>query len=423
LRLKIDEYGPWVTGELDKVLRPTRSKAAKLVDEAARSLDEARSFYEGLARKGERDMATKKDAASYRAARVISHAAQQAEASLKDIQTPSDVTWESLKVLKDGLSGASRSIRGFRDSATRELSGFYLLDQRSFGGTLDRISKSGERLSAFLEGEGSQLQRSKTMTGIVESISTARRDLSEKLRESDTLTRELEEARASTKGLSVKVEELSSKSDLKEILEIEKELRKESRAFRGETLAHLQRPMRRLGDLAQRGDFAILSDERDALSKFIQSPYKSFLSKSTGQYVAGIIGDLKKAIDAGKMELKPRKAARISAQLNQLIGTTHLAEKQEKGRRLVARRRELLQNPECKDTYQHRKQLLLKIEEAKAHEKNLEERSRSLTSMSQALNKRLIELLKLAETKSREYVGKEVELERPEPTQLVAANN
>jgi hypothetical protein len=413
LRLKIDEYGPWVNGELNKALRPTRSKAAKLVDEAARSIDEARSFYGSLARKGERDMTTKKDAASYRAARVINHAAQQAEASLKDIQSPSDVTWESLRVLKDGLSSASRSIRGFRDSASRELSGFYLLDQRSFGGALDRISKSGERLSAFLDGEGTQLQRSKIMTGIVDSISTARRELNDKLRESEILGRELEEAQNSTKQLSAKVEELSRRSDLREVLEIEKELRKESRAFRSETLAHLQRPMRRLGDLSQRGELAIGSDEREALSKFIQSPYKSFLSNSTGQYLAEILANMKKAIDAGKMELKPRKSARISTQLNQLVGTPRLAEKQEKGRRLLGRRRELLQNPECKDTYQHRKQLLAKIDEARGHEKALEERSRSVASMSQALNKRLDELLKLAETKSREYVGKEVELERP----------
>ena len=418
MRLKIDDYGPWATGELDKVLRPARSKAAKLVDEASRSLDEARSFYGSLARKGEKDMATKKDAASYRAARVINHAAQQAEASLKDIQTPNDVTWESLRVLKDDLSSASRSIRGFRDSASRELSGFYLLDQRSFGGALDRISKSGERLSVFLDGEGAQLQRSKTVTGIIDSIGTARGELDEKLQESQTLARDLEQAQNATRQLSSRVEELVAKSDLREVLEIEKELRKESRAFRSETLAHLQRPMRRLGDLSQRGDYPISSDERDALSKFIKSPYKSFLSNATGQFLESILGNMKKAIDAGKMELKPRKAARISAQLNQLIGTGRLALKQEKGRGLLARRRELLQNPGCKDAYQHRKQLLLRIEEAKGREKEIEERSRSVSSMSDALGKRLIELLKLAETKSREYIGKDVELEKPEFTTI-----
>src|SRR5207247_9816904 len=106
--------------------RPTRSKASKLIDEAARSLSDARSFYDGLARKGERDMASKKDAASYRAARVIGHAGQQAAASLRDIQIPAEASWESLKVLKDGLSSASRSIRSLRHSGSRELSVFYL---------------------------------------------------------------------------------------------------------------------------------------------------------------------------------------------------------------------------------------------------------------------------------------------------------
>ncbi len=412
MRIKIDDFGPWVSRELEKTLRPTKSKAAKLVDEAARSLSDARGFYDGLARKGERDMATKKDAASYRAARVIGHAGQEATSSLREIQIPGEVGWESLKVLKDGLSSASRSIRSLRDSASRELSGFYLLDQRSFGGTLDRIARSAERLSAFLDGEGASLQRARTVNGIVESIATAREELKEKLDESGMLAREREQVQATVNELTARVDEITSKTDLREVLEIEKELRKEGRAFRGETLAHLKRPLRRLGDLSVRGEFAMGPDEREALSKFIQSPYKTFLSNSAGQHVPKILENMKTAIDSGKMEFKPKKTGRVSVQLNQLIGTTRLVEKQEKGRRLVARRRELLHNPRCKEMYEFRKGLLLKIEETRSQEEEFEERMRSVTSMVEALNKRLVELLRLAETKTREYVGREVELER-----------
>jgi hypothetical protein len=411
LKLKIDEYSPWISSELEKALRPTRSKAAKLVDEAARSLNDARGFYDGLARKGERDMVSKKDAASYRAARVIGHAGQEAAAQLKEIQVPEGASWESLKVLKDGLSSASRSIRTLRDTTSRELSGFYLLDQRSFGGVLDRIARSAERLSAFLDGEGAYLQRARTMNGIIDSIDIARRELKEKLDETQLLARERDQVQASLKELTAKLDEISSKGDLHEVLEIEKELRKESRAFRSETLAHLQRPLRRLGDLSQRGDFAMGSDERETLSKFTVSPYKTFLSKSNGDYVARILENMKKAIDSGKMEFKPKKTGRVSAQLNQLIGTPHLAEKQEKGRRLVARRRELLQKQDVKETYEWRKGLLLKIDEARKQEQEIQERIRSVESMTEALNKRLADLLRQAETKTREYVGKDVQLE------------
>jgi hypothetical protein len=411
LKIKINEYSPWITSELDRTLRSTRSKAAKLVDEAARSLSDARGFYDGLARKGERDMASKKDAASYRAARVINHAGQEAAAHLKDIQIPDVASWESLKVLKDGFSSASRTIRTLRDTTSRELSGFYLLDQRSFSGSLDRIAKTSEKLSAFLDGEGAYLQRARTMTGIVDSIMGARSELREKLAETEKLGRDRDQVQASMKELTGKVEELTSKGDLHEVLEIEKELRKESRDFRSVSLAHLQRPLRRLGDLSQRGDFALGSDEREALSKFIMSPYKSLLSNSTGQYVAMILENMKRAIDLGKLEFKPRKTGRVSAQLNQLVGTSHLAEKQEKGRRLVARRRELLAKQDVKEKYEWRKGLLLKIEETRKQEQEVEERMGSVASMREALNKRVAELLRQAETKTREYVGQDVQLE------------
>jgi len=411
LRLTIEEYGPWISKELDNQLRSTRSKAAKLVGEAKRAVSEAEDFYEDLAKKGDRDMATKKDAASYRAARVIAHGAHEAASRVKEVVIPPDPNWESLKIVKDSLSVASRSIRDLRDSTARELSGFYILDMRSFGGALDRIAKNGERLASFLEGEGSKLQRARTMTGIVEGIKTTRKELDEKIEELKAVKTDLERLKQSELELTAKVDQLEANNDLREVLDIERELRKESRAFRGETLAHLQRPLRRLADLSQRGEYPLGSDEREALSSFVKSPYKSFLSKSTGEYLSKILENMKKAIDSGKMEFKPKKASRVSVQLNQLIGTTHLAEKQEKGRRFLRRRRELLRSPECKDMYERRKGLLSKIGELRREELDLQGRMKSAVSVTDTVNKRLEELLKQAEMKTREYVGQAVALE------------
>src|SRR5207247_2552236 len=272
-------------------------------------------------------------------------------------------------------------------------------------------AKNGERLASFLEGEGSKHQRARTMTGIVESIKIARNELEEKARELGGVKRDVEGLGRSESDLTSKVDQLEANPNLREVLDIERELRKESRAFRAETLAHLQRPLRRLADLSQRGEYPLGSDEREALSAFVKSPYKSFLSKSTGEYLARILENMKKAIDSGKMEFKPKKTGRVSVQLNQLIGTTHLAEKQEKGRRLLARRRELLRIAECKDMYDRRKALLSKIEETRREELEIQEKMKSAASMTEAVNKRLVELLKQAEMKTREYVGKEVELE------------
>jgi hypothetical protein len=120
---------------------------------------------------------------------------------------------------------------------------------------------------------------------------------------------------------------------------------------------------------------------------------------------------MKKAIDSGKMEFKPKKTGRVSVQLSQLIGTTHLSQKQEKGRHLLARRRELLRDADCKDKYEHRKSLLAKIQEKKMEELEVQEKIRSASSMTESLNRRLGELLKQAEAKTQEYVGQKVELE------------
>src|SRR3989442_10567297 len=170
------------------------------------------------------------------------------------------------------------------------------------------------------------------MTGIVESIKTTRGEMDERLAELGSVKKDLERLARSESELTSKVDQLEANHDLREVLEIERGLRKESRALRAETLAHLQRPLRRLADLSQRGEYPLGSDEREALSAFVKSPYKSFLSKSTGEYLTRILESMKKAIDSGKMEFKPKKTGRVSVQLNQLIGTSHLKERSEERR-------------------------------------------------------------------------------------------
>ena len=413
MRLTLEEYQSWVPDELDKFLRPTRKRAEKLVNDAHRALEEAEGFFQDLAGKGDRDMASKRDAASYRAARVIGHSGQVASDSLAQVQVPTEMSWESLRTLKDNISSASRAIRDIRNRTSMELSGFYILDMRSFSGHLDRVSKSGERLSAFLDGEGSNLQKAKTLTGIVESILVAKKELVERTEESAAILREKEQLRASIKELSTKIEQLVADNSLREVLDSEKELRKESRAFRTETLAHLQRPLRRLLDLSQRGDFAIVSEERDALTSFIQSPYKSFLSETTGHYLKPILENMEKALSSGKMEFKPRKTSRVSTRLKELTSSGSLLERQERGRRLLTRRRLLMKDPRCRTLYQKRKETVLRIEETKKLEENLAERYSSIQEMAENQARHLSELILLGERKTREYLGREVELEHP----------
>ncbi|HEX4921491.1 MAG TPA: hypothetical protein VFV92_12210, partial [Candidatus Bathyarchaeia archaeon] len=65
----------------------------------------------------------------------------------------------------------------------------------------------------------------------------------------------------------------------------------------------------------------------------------------------------------------------------------------------------------CRDDYEYRKGLLLSIEEAKKRERELEAKLGSIGLMTEAANKRLAELLKLAEARTREYIGQKIELD------------
>lgn len=412
LKLALEEYPTWVSKELEKLLRPAVSKGRKLIDEAGRTLDESRRFFDDLYRKADKDMATKRDPVSYRAARVIGHSAREASESIARLQLPSDVTLDSMKSVRDSLSIVSRSLRDSRNRTAGELVGLYILDMRSFGGVIDRMSRAAGKLSEFLEGEGSSLQKARTLNGIVTTIQDIRKEIVEREEETNNLSHDQQLIANEIRKLESELERLSSEGPLHEVLKIERELRKESREFRTETLAHLQRPLRKLRDLSQRGEIPLGQDEREALNNYVTSPYRSFLSKETGRYVGSLLQSLQSALRSGKMEFKPRKAARVMAQLDQLVGTERLSERQRRGRELLSKRWKLLQDSTCKSHYQARKNMMKTLEEARKHHEDVIHRIRSIEEKPAALNKRLAELLTMAEARTGEYVGRQVQIER-----------
>jgi len=416
LKIRIDEYDTWLDQELEKALRPTKNKAGKLSDEARRALDEGRSFFEELSRKADGNLATKKDPISYRAARVVGRVARDGVSGIEKIQTPQEVSWDSFKVLRDNLSNTARSLRESRNNTQREIHGLYLLDMLSFSGTVERIAKIGEKISQFLEGEGENLQRARTLTSIVETIHQIGLQLDEKKKESIELERTREGLSSATKELASELEKITSNDSLKQVLEIEKELRKESREFRTDTLTHLRRPLRKLRDLSSRGEIALRSEEREALGEYIQSPYRSFLSRNSGPYLTPILTNLKSALDSGKMGFSHRKTTRVVVQLDQLTTTEHLSQKQSKGRNLLGQRQRLLRDPTCKNLYLERKIVLKKIDDGKKDELQATERLHLAEEKIKALNRHFEELLVQAESKTKEYLSRDIQLERPRPS-------
>ena len=394
------------------MLRPIKARATKLRDETSKAVNEAMTFFESLAAKAEREMATKKDAASYRAARLIGHGATQGLETTKKIETQRDITWDNLRILKDDVSTTVRSLRDIRHRTSAELSGFYILDMRSFSGVTERLAKNGERLAAFLDGEGSSLQKARSVNGIIQSMREAREEAMAKQLELQQIIKDTTLAESSLKELTNETELLAKNPGLNEILSIEKELRRESRAFRTETLAHLQRPMRRLREISERGAFPIEPDQREAISQYLKSPYKSFLSPSTGKYLQIILENMKRALDSGKMEFKSRKAIRISNQLKQLIETGQLADKQKHGVDLVTRRRRLLADPEIRRIYNERKYQLQRIDASKKNLETLETRLINAKNVLYTTEQRISQLAELAENKTREYMKQDVHLER-----------
>ena len=410
MELALEEYSSWLDKEVKKSLRPAVGKGGKLLAETRRNLDEARRFFEELSKKAERDMAAKRDPVSYRAARVIGHSAKEAAETLGRIQLPGDVNWDSLKVARDSLSSANRALRESRSQAGKELPGLYILDMRSYGGIVDRVSRDSERLTHFLEGEGSGLQKARALEGLVSVIQQTRKEMADHEEEKNTLATNSRVLADEVHRLESERKTLSNRTPLQEILEIESLLRKESIEFRTATLAHLQRPLRKLRDLSQRGEVQLTMEERSALEKYIVSPYRCFLSRQAGPYIISILGNLRLAMQSGKMEFKSRKATRVTAHLNQLLGSGRLSKMQAHGRELLARRWKILHSPGSRQLYDARKELLRKLDETRHTREEILGRIDTLEEKRAGHSKRLEELISMAEARTAEHLGRQVRI-------------
>jgi len=323
------------------------------------------------------------------------------------------VTWENLKAFKDQLSTISKTLRETRARTVAQLSGFYLLDMRSFGGVNDRILKQSEKLTHFLEGEGSTLQKARSLTSSLNDAEATRNEISETYVAVAQLGREREIISATTATLSTRLVQVENDPLVKELLATEKNLRNESLRFKTQHLAHLKRPLRRLRDLSQRGEVPLASDAREALAHYIESPYRSFISDGTGSYFSGIMESLRAATSSGKLGFKPRKAARVLAQLDQISSSNETGNLQADGRRLLARRRELIRDPNCKTLYESRRDIIREIAKAKGEMEDVLQREQVLRTRSEQLNNRLGEILGMLETKTKQYTGREIELTKP----------
>ncbi len=414
MKLTLEEYSSWISKQLDQLVKPTTTKGQKLLDESNRALEEARGYFEDLAKKGDKDMAGKRDPVSYRAARLVGHSAREASQTLARVQPPQEVAWDNLKAFKDSLSGATRSLRDIRSRTVAQLSGFYILDMRSFSGVNDRIAKQSERLTHFLEGEGSSLQKARTLTSVLSDAQNARKEMEERKSEAKSLTQSREALASQRAAVSAELEKLENNALVRELLAVEKNLRNESRHFRTENLAHLKRPLRRLRDLSERGEVPLGLEEREALGLYIQSPYRSFLSSKAGPHLKTILENLRGALGSGKLGFKPRKTARVLAQLEQLASTGELLVRQTEGRSLLTRRRKLLQDSNCRSMFELRKQTLEKLETVKSEAIEAQAKQLALEEKLALLNKRIQELLVLLETRTKQYTGHEVQVERPE---------
>src|SRR5262249_30326378 len=99
--------------------------------------------------------------------------------------------------------------------------------------------------------------------------------------------------------------------------------------------------------------------------------------------------------------------------LDQLKLTTESSIMQMEGRKLLTRRKQLFENPACRTLYESRKETIGRISQERREIENMMEKEQALAARSNLLRLRLDEILESLGTKTHQYTGQAIELEKP----------
>ncbi|MEM0359857.1 MAG: hypothetical protein QXK06_00790 [Candidatus Diapherotrites archaeon] len=329
-----------------------------------------------------------------------------------DLEEIRNYSNESLELLDKKIRASSKNIA---------YTSFLLKDSmREIGKRMDSLETSLKELSEIVKRNDFLFQK-KSLEAFIASIKKEKAELSMTEEKITALEKTLEAIEKNKKSVKAALERTMNSGSARELQALEskkKELLLEKTKLREkflETVLCMERPLKKLANLSEKGLFSLGSDSETTLSLFFRDPALLYKRDTKGESFKRLLKSLKEAIEKGKIELSEKEKAKTLASIEELLERDFFSDFFWKENSLEKALRE---------TEAREKAISVKTEidtakkQLESLERNYRETLATLTETrktAEALNKKIFESMKSLEATLSSLTGKKIEILEAQP--------
>lgn len=374
LTFTINELKQWLEKQTSTTLTPVQAQAKKLRDEmnnALLSLDEiCKSLVDNSTKEIE-----KRNMKVYNRARALNKLAHLFIDRLKKINTPEQVTYDSLSKFTSETQKTLLVTEIDIKNWFPRISPFFIMDRRKFLTVYEKTKQTFAALNDFVTKEYVKTKTLEETMQLVNDLQALEDKLSIIQKDIQSIRDERTPIEQEIANIEQKISELKSQGPIDQLNAVNAEIENLNNELKV-VLRHLQKPFIKMQALATSGGGGgITPDQLRMINLYLDVPYQALVSdKNNYPTLKEILEKLSVMLKEDTLKLKPDKARKAEQSLTEILNKNSLTAYQEKTKSLQAQKEQLLSSSHLDEIKRNLAGFQEQVEQFKARKASVEAR-------------------------------------------------
>jgi len=322
-QITLTDLKEWIHKETAPIVEPVRNKGTSLLKEVQERLNDAIESSEKIFENSQGEM-KKSNPKTYRFARNANKFARSLSETLKAVNVPEQVTYDSLQHFNNDLEKTVTVTLQLRAEAYPYITPYFIFDRRRLDVTLKRLADIHKEFISFLTTKYSKAKMVEDASSTINKLLYAINHADETQKQRQLIEQREKSVQQELLKAQQEIANVQNRAELTELKKAEEKI-KDLRENVKYNLRYLQKPFFKLQSLALSGNIAIPVEESKKLSTYLSDPFESLATEQDGQPILkDILRKVDEAITQGKLKLKSSRLRKAQEQIDSVLNKASL---------------------------------------------------------------------------------------------------
>lgn len=241
-----------------------------------------------------------------RFARYAERLAENVSSSLKRVDFPRDITYESLQRLYDSLLKVIDSMNEFGRRYVPRMSPFFKAEILALDYAVKKLADKTRSLYDFIHIDYAEAKRVEDARRKIDELINEDRKLEDSLGSIERAQKRVQNIEKGMGETLRSLQELHEEERFERLTEIEIGLNEIKVRFL-QLFGALEKPIKKMKKLVDGGGYALERDKRSMLDGFLANPFESLVSVESFESFKALLIEMEELIENGRLELKKRR--------------------------------------------------------------------------------------------------------------------